>query len=158
VRATPAVILAAAALDLSTACAGSPPARARIMSASDAVRIETSQTGPCTNVAVFGSGIGRAELALSRRGDALQIRLHVRALEGFRFDYDDRHVQIEVHHDGSVVETGRCGKGAGRAIAPGDPLFMPLRQNGDSFEIDSPPDFSRTGPRACQFDWIDFYR
>jgi hypothetical protein len=156
--AKPAVILAAAALALSTACAGTPPARVRVMSVSDMARIETAQAGARTNVAVFGSGIGQAELALSRRTHDLQIRLHIRALEGFRFDYDDRHVQIEVHQDGTITETGRRGKGAGQALAEGDPLFMPLRHNGDTFEIDSPPDFSRTGPRACRFEWIDFYR
>jgi len=150
--------LLAVALAFSAACGGSPQPRVRVTSASETARIETSQTVSRANVSVFGSGIGRAELALSIRGHALQIQLHVRGLEGFRFEYADRQVQIEVHQDGSVSETGRRGAGVGQALAPVDPLFMPLRSTSDGFEIDSSPDFQRTGPRACRFEWIDFYR
>ncbi len=150
--------LAAMGLVLGAACAGSLPPRVRVTSASESTRIETSQTASCTIVTVAGSGIGRADLALAGRGQALQIRLHVRALEGFHFEYADRRVEIAVHHDGSVSETGRRGTAASQALGPEDPLFMPLRPTSDGFEIDSSADFAQAGPRACHFEWVDFYR
>jgi hypothetical protein len=118
------------------------------------------------------TGIGSAgvEQTSGELPAKILIRLHLKGLEEFTFQYHETVVTVSVssHGDGMVTETIRTAGSDQIPIGPESPYSMPVRvvQNPDSnngsstayFEVQAPQDYIQGKHTAFSIRWIDFYR
>ncbi|MDL1898787.1 hypothetical protein FBQ82_21295 [Anaerolineae bacterium CFX7] len=107
-------------------------------------------------------GIGKAHI-LQTAGAApekITLRLHLRALEHFKFSFDAQAVEIEIP-SAAADPTPRV------SAPPDSPLYMPVEiisqaktyplQTG-YIQIELPRAYYQANARAFTIEWIDFYR
>jgi hypothetical protein len=118
------------------------------------------------------SGLGSADIrqVAGESPEAMVFRLHLRGLEGFSFEYDDRTVLVSVsgHGDGAVSESVTSKESGETIIGTESPYWMPVEvmdtstagdQEVSSYFVVGPSkDFLEGEYRAFSIRWIDFYR
>ena len=87
------------------------------------------------------------------------MRLHVNALESFKFHYADTVIDVNVssHGDHAVSETFEAPRRMGTASA-GDPYWIAVTPGQGYFDLEAPADFLKSGENQFTIEWIDFYR
>jgi hypothetical protein len=104
------------------------------------------------------TGIGSAaiEKASGEWPSKVVMRLHVRGLESFKFQYGARTVEVSVSATQTrevLIEEGQIG-----TLSPGDPSWLNVTRKSGYFEIEAPADFLKSGENKFTIEWIDFYR
>lgn len=111
---------------------------------------------------VSEGGIGSARIVQTAGAvpQDMILNLHLRALEHFKFSFDDQFVEIEIPTTGGD-HTPR------ESVSADSPLFMPVKivsrdnvypiQEG-FIQIELPPAYYDAGAREFSMEWIDFYR
>jgi hypothetical protein len=107
-------------------------------------------------------GIGSARI--TQTGGAapehITLRLHLRALEHFKFTFDNQSVEIEIPTPGTD-HTPR------ESVSPDGALYMPVKifSRDDAYpiqegyiQIELPRAYFDAGAREFSIEWIDFYR
>ncbi len=166
--------LSLAALCVSVGCAGSAGAQPSYSISVDGAGNQVTFTSSA-NAALFEvtseSGLGAAQVSQvsGQPPTKLVIRLHLRGLEEFDFDYGATKVIVSVssHGDNAVSESVSRGGSAPTPIGPASPYWMPVEvmpspasgdQAGRSFSVAAPNDYLQGTYRAFSMKWIDFYR
>ena len=107
------------------------------------------------------TGIGSAtiEKTTGQWPSQIVMRLHVKALESFKFRYADTLITVSVssHGDNAVSETVE-GAGKTGAVSAGDPYWIAVTPGQDYFDLLAPADFLKSGENKFTIEWIDFYR
>lgn len=116
-------------------------------------------------------GIGSADIELSEkfRPKHLTMRLHLRGLEEFRFNYANRTAITSLAGTGRHEVRGReLRDGVERTLSARDGLWMPVRFSTAQsvevplrdgwIEVDAPADFLKSGARRFTIEWVDFFR
>jgi hypothetical protein len=172
----PAAILCLATSCTITACQGQPeqPAASYAISVDgDGNRIVPHATESQSLFDVKSeSGVGSADVEQTS-GELpakILIRLHLKGLEEFTFQYHETVVTVSVssHGDQMVSETIRTAGSDQIPIGPESPYSMPVRvvQNPDPnsgsstayFEVQAPQDYIQGKHTVFSIRWIDFYR
>jgi predicted phage tail protein len=118
------------------------------------------------------TGIGSADVKQTAGGSpaVMLIRLHLKGLEEFAFEYGETVVTVSVssHGDQMVSESMSTAGADEFPIGAESPYSMPVRavngagSGGGSatgyFEVQAPQDYIQGGYRAFSMRWIDFYR
>jgi hypothetical protein len=97
------------------------------------------------------------------------IRLHLKGLEEFDFQYGETTVIVSVssHGDGAVYERVRTGEAEEVEVKPDSPYWMPVEVIGGAltgspktgyFEVQAPQNYLQGKHRAFSMRWVDFYR
>jgi hypothetical protein len=172
----PAAILCLATSCSITACQGRPEQQSASYSISvdgDGNRVVPHATESETLFDVRSeSGIGSAvvEQTAGESPAKILIRLHLKGLEEFAFQYDETTVTVSIssHGDQMVSETIRTAGSDEMPIGAESPYSMPVRvvegpdsNSGSSpayFEVQAPQDYIQGKHRAFSMRWIDFYR
>lgn len=117
-----------------------------------------------------GLGSAYAEQTSGDPPEKIVIRLHLRGLEEFNFQYEQTTVIVSVssHGDQAVSERMLIARSEETPVAPDSPYWMPVQlvkgapsgsQNLPAyFEVQAPQDYVRGQHRAFSMRWIDFYR
>jgi hypothetical protein len=118
----------------------------------------------------MGIGLAAVEQTAGDAPTKIIIRLHLRGLEEFTFEYDEIAVIVSVSSHGDQAVTERVRKAGAQEvpIGPDSPYWMPVRvaaasasgggNSTGSFELDAPQDFLQGKHSAFSMRWIDFYR
>jgi hypothetical protein len=134
--------------------------------------VATSKEGKTFFEVTSESGLGSAEVEQIGGEPPVEMvfRLHLRGLEGFSFQYDDRTVLVSVsgHGDSAVSESVLSEASGETIIDPESPYWMPVEvadtsttgdQEGPThFAIWASKDYLRRRYPAFSIRWIDFYR
>ena len=107
------------------------------------------------------TGIGNAaiEKTAGQWPPRIVMRLHVKALESFKFRYADTVIDVSVssHGDHAVTEVfeqpGKTG-----TVSPGDPFWIAVTPGEGYFDLQAPTAFLQSGENKFAIEWIDFYR
>ena len=118
------------------------------------------------------TGLGSADVEQTSGASpaTIRIRLYLKGLEEFAFEYGETVVVVSVssHGDQTVSESMRTAASVDVPIGPGSPYSMPVRvvpgadSGGGSttgyIEVLAPQDYIQGNHRAFSMRWIDFYR
>jgi hypothetical protein len=171
----PAAIVCLTALGALAACRGTleqqPAFSISVQGAGNQVAF--TQDG---SEALFGvrsdTGLGSAGIEQTA-GDPpaqIRIRLYLRGLEEFTFEYDETAVIVSVSSHGDQVVSERLRKVDSEELplAPDSPYWMPVEvvtrsASGNQslpayFEVQAPRDYMEGQHKAFATRWIDFYR
>lgn len=107
------------------------------------------------------TGIGSAsiEKTSGQWQGKIVIRLRVKGLESFKFQYADTIIDVTVssHGDNAVREVyeqpGKIG-----TVSAGDPYWIAVTPGEGYFDLEVPADFLTSGENKFTIEWIDFYR
>jgi hypothetical protein len=104
------------------------------------------------------TGIGGA--AIEKSGGQwppkIIMRLHVKALESFKFSYGNTTIDVSVSsHGANAVFEGSTANGA---LQPGDPEWITVTPGAGYFDLEVPAAFLQSGENKFTIEWIDFYR
>lgn len=139
-----------------------PPAQFDIQVNKPADRIAFGSTGRHAQFDIYSaSGIGGAQFTQSSGAAPLQItlRLHLRALEGFKLSFDDQVIQIEIPTNDTPTPRA--------SVTSDSPLYPPVAivSQGELYpiqdgyiQIELPRAYFQAEARAFAIEWIDFHR
>lgn len=107
------------------------------------------------------TGIGSAaiEKTSGQWPGKIVMRLHVKGLESFTFQYADIRIGVSVssHGDNAISEVyeqpGKTG-----TVSAGDPYWIAVTPGEGYFDLEAPADFVKSGEEKFTLEWIDFYR
>lgn len=163
---------------LLAACASAPepeaPPLVRAEATGDGNAVEVAVAGRAVALDVWSNrGIGGAtvELAGGATPEALELRLHLRALEELRLSWGGQTQVIGMSSGpGHAVYQSLVGvDGAERALDPANPDWLPVSiestiadppfpLSDGHFVVILPPDMLAEGERAFTIQWVDFFR
>jgi hypothetical protein len=107
------------------------------------------------------TGIGSAAIEKSsgQWPGRIVMRLRVKALESFTFQYADIRIDVSVssHGDNAVSEVYQHS-GTNGKVDPGDPYWIAVRPGEGYFDLEAPADFVKSRENKFTIEWIDFYR
>jgi hypothetical protein len=107
------------------------------------------------------TGIGSAaiEKTSSQWPDKIVMRLHLKGLESFTFQYADTTIDVAVssHGDNAVHEVYEAPGKMGTASA-GSPYWIAVTPGEGYFDLEAPSAFLKSGENRFTIEWIDFYR
>lgn len=107
------------------------------------------------------TGIGSAavEKTSGQWPGKIVMRLHVKGLESFTFQYADIRIDASVssHGDNAISEAYQRSGTKGK-VAPGDPYWIAITPGAGYFDLEAPADFVKSGEAKFTIEWIDFYR
>ena len=107
------------------------------------------------------TGIGSAaiEKTSGQWPGKIVMRLHVKGLERFAFQYTGNSIGVGVssHGDNTVHEVcEQAGKLS--TLNAGDPYWIAVTPGEGYFDLEAPPDFLKSEENKFTIEWIDFYR
>lgn len=125
-------------------------------------RITFSTTGDTLLIDITSpTGIGSTEIEKTSGQWPGQIvmRLHVKGLESFKFQYGSTGIDLSVSsHGDNAVHEGYEQSGKMGTVSASDPYWIAVTPGEGYFDLEAPTDFLKSGENKFTIEWIDFYR